>query len=66
MATDRVFWGLLQNHQWMREDAEREVDMVGWVEKALEWRRENKEKVEREKEEKAREKEGAAAVAASS
>lgn len=43
----------------MREDAEREVDMVGWVEKALEWRVANKEKLEKEKEDKAREVESA-------
>lgn len=43
----------------MREDAEREVDMPAWVEKALAWRVANKEKIEQEKEEKAREAESA-------
>lgn len=32
----------LQEHQWLVEDATRTVDMAGWVAKAMEWKRQQR------------------------
>ena len=32
----------LQEHQWLVEDAARTVDMAGWVAKAMEWKRQQR------------------------
>ena len=42
--TRRATYSELLAHPWLVKDQKREVDMVGWVEKALTWREAEKQK----------------------
>jgi mitogen-activated protein kinase kinase len=42
--TRRATYTELLEHPWLVNDQKREVDMVGWVEKALTWREAEKQR----------------------
>ena len=42
--TRRATYAELLEHPWLVSDQKREVDMAGWVEKALAWREAEKQK----------------------